>query len=101
MKAKQLAVAVIAAGMMAGVNPATAGEQDATSFAALSQVEAQSLSAGEMKSISGELTTADIIAALDKVATADPCLAPAVTKVETVLNKYSVQINAFLARFTK
>jgi hypothetical protein len=71
MKIKYLGVGTFAAALLAATlvsSPATANTGPEPAFAALQNVETQSLSAAEMQAIAGELNAAEIAAALSAVA---------------------------------
>lgn len=72
MKINDLKVGVLAAALLAAAlvsSPATANTEQESAFAALQNVQAQSLTPAEMQAIAGELNAADIAATLTARAT--------------------------------
>lgn len=100
MKLKQCALYLLAAGMIAtGANTAAAAEQNEATFAALSNVEAQSLSIEEMQSITGAALS-DLL--LSKLApyTKSPDLrvAAAAQRATQLVIQYAALINSLFHR---
>ena len=98
MQLKKCALYVLAAGLMTTGGSVVAGTQEQSSFAALQNVEAQTLSAQEMAAITGELSAADIAAALTAAALKYPSLATSLNKAAAAVLANAVKIDALLTR---
>jgi hypothetical protein len=104
MNLKHKALSFFAAAVLAAATHAVAGE---SSFAALSQVDAQALSAQEMRSVTGELNAYQIAdnlkadgdkalaAGFPRLANALYALSAATLKNATALNDYFTKIGVF------
>jgi hypothetical protein len=90
MKLKQCALSLLAAGLVAvGGNVAAANEQTENSFAALSNVEVQTLSAQEMQSVTGQAfprLVGFLNAVADRVETNHPILGAALDSLAQKIN---------------
>ena len=102
MRLKKAIIFTAAAAMLSGVllSSAVAGPREQSSFSALEGVEAQTLSAEEMKAISGELNAVDIGNALLKLAgnVTNPTLSAALTKLGNYYLNNKDAINAYFAK---
>lgn len=104
MKINDLKVGAFAAALLAAAlvsSPATANTGPDPAFAALQNVEAQSLTAAEMQAIAGELNAVEIAATLTALATkyaAFPRLSAYFTALAAYTLLNAVAINAKLVR---
>ena len=96
MKVKQCALYLLAAGMISAGGSAIAGEQ--SSFAALANVEAQSLSTQEMQATTGELNAGQIASWLTAAASKarSPAVATALTNAAKTVTLQTSVINNWL-----
>lgn len=82
--------------------PASAATPDQSGMSVLQGVEAQQMTAAEMKAVSGELNAYDIAAALTKLATQEakyPKLQAATLKLASYFTTNAVAINASFQKF--